>query len=146
MSHPTPDTPDIWAALRKAHYLKMVEAITAPPAFNASARPPTAPDGDIIGQLAVAALLKQGEAFEMPLTRKGDFSLPPVQAPHIIVRRSSTRWPGGPLSRFLVVPKEPEGTLIFRLVADLRKCERLDALDAARWRLAQVLRRRANEA
>jgi len=133
-------------AMRKAHYLKMVEAITTPmhtyqPA-HAYSQP--APEDDIIGQLAVAGLLKQGEVLEVPLTRKGDFSWPVVREPHIIVRRHTTRWPGGPQSRALCVPKAPESTLVVRLVADLRECERLDALDDARVRLVRVLTWRAD--
>lgn len=125
-------TPDILVALRKARYLKMVEVITAPPA----AHPLPAPEADIIGQLAVADLLKQGQVFDVPISGE----------PHIVVRRHTTRWPGGPVARSLCVPKTPEGTLTPRLVADLRKCERQDALDGARYQLLTILGRRGRVA
>jgi hypothetical protein len=124
-----------------AQYLRVDAIFTACQTAHPAAVPPLWPEDDIIGQLAVASLLKQGEVFEVPLTRKGDFSWPVVREPHIIVRRHTTRWTGGPQSRALCVPKAPESTLVARLVADLRECERLDALDGARVRLVSVLRR-----
>lgn len=135
---------DAARAAAVAQYRRIDAIFTACPTAHPSAVPPLWPEDDIIGQLTVASLLKQGEVFEVPLTREGDFSWPPAREPHIIVRRHTTRWPGGPVARHLCVPKSPEGTLIHRLVADFRKCERLDALDAARFRLTQLMRRRAD--
>ena len=125
-----------------AQYLRADSIFTAQQTVHPAAVPQPRPEDDIIGRLAVASLLKQGEVFEVPLTRKGDFSWPVVREPHIIVRRHTTRWHGGPQARALCVPKSPESTLVVRLVADLRECERLDGLDAARFQLVNMLRRR----
>ena len=127
-----------------AQYRRMDAIFTAHRTAHSAAVPPLWPEDDIIGQLAAASLLKQGDVFEVPLTREGDFSWPVVREPHIIVRRHTTRWPGGPVARHLCVPKSPEETLMARLVADLRKCDRLDALDGARFQLTQLMRRRAD--
>ena len=134
MSNPTRDTEATRAARAAAvaHYLRMDNLFTAQQTAHPSAMPPLWPEDDFIGQLAVASLLKQGEVFEVPMSGE----------PHIIVRRHTIRWPGGPAARSLCVPKAPEGTLIPRMVADLRKCERLDGLDAARFQLVNMLRRR----
>jgi len=142
VSAPTPEARAARAAML-AQYLRVDSIFTAQQTVHPAAVPQPAPENDIIGQLAVASLLQQGEVFEVPLTRKGDFSWPVVREPHIIVRHHTTRWPGGPQSRALCVPKVPKSTLVVRLVAELRECERLDALDGARHRLAQVLRARA---
>lgn len=125
---------DAARAAAVAQYRRIDAIFTACPPPHSAAVPPLLPEDDIIGQLAVASLLKQGEVFEIPLNG----------APHIIVRRHTTRWPGGPAARSLCVPKAPGVTLATRLVADLRKCERLDALDGARFRLVNLLRSRAH--
>jgi hypothetical protein len=117
-----------------AQYLRVNSILTAQQTVHPAAVPPPRPEDDIIGRLSVASLLKQGGVFEVPM--RGE--------PHIIVRRHTTRWPGGPQARFLCVPKAPTDTLIPRLVADLRECERLDALDGARHRLVRVMRGRAD--